>query len=210
MKKYLLIFTFLLPLFVFAKFFKGQIIYNDGSMSAVEVYLPIVAQKQKLTIRENNIRKVIDISEIKYLLVILNNNKEYLFKRGKLVNINNRKELKVRKNSNVLSLVNQMDDGIIISEEALNYSVKKVRGEETLIATYYGALVGLMLSKPDDEKLFTFYNSRSALKNIVDVTNDYLFYDCLNFAESINYKELDRKKSYIHQIVEIYNNCNKN
>lgn len=210
MKNNLFLLLLLIPLIAFAKFHKGEIIYNDGSVSSVEISLPINAVKQKLTVKKGNNKISVDISEIKYLIVILSNNEKFIFKRGKLSRANKTGEIKTNDKTDVLSLIDYAYDDIIVSCDALQYVVKKVKGKERMIAIYYGGISGYVLSNPNDEKLFFFHNTTRALKNSINRTQDYLFLKCPGFAESINYKELNKRGSFVHEIAKEYNNCIKN
>ncbi len=216
MKKLILLLLFFMPLLGLAKFYNGKIVYNNGKVSEVQVNLPLKASKKSISVKINNKKESVKISDIKYLIVTSNSGEDFVFKRGKLKRVNKDGEIKsaslLGKDVDGLTLVDKVYDDIIVSLGAQQYTIKKVKGKETMYAvseSNSAGAYGYVLSKPDDENIYFFFNSAAELKISLKRTKDILFSKCPEFAESINYKELDKKQSFVHQIAEEYNNCVK-
>jgi|26BtaG_2_1085354.scaffolds.fasta_scaffold00098_20 hypothetical protein len=211
MKKLIVLFYLFVPFLLFAKFYNGEIIYNNGSSKSIQIALPISATKQSITVKINDKKESIKIAEIKYLIVSLNDNQnKYLFKRGNVSRVNKAGEIITKEKTHLLSLVDEAYEDIIVSCDALQYIVKKIKGKETLIAVYHGGIGGYVLSAPDDDRLLFFMNHPKALRVSISRSEAYLFSKCPGFSESINYKELNRRGSFVHEIAEKYNHCIKN
>jgi|SRR5690554_786534 len=214
MKKILLLFIFLMPLALFAKFYDGKVIYKSGETVDLQINFPLKTTSKKLSVLMNGKKQKLDADKIAYIVVFLNNGKNnFVFKRGKDSRFDKEGNISTKKKTGIWTLIIKAYDHIIISETAQSYIVKKSKTKdkaETMIAVFDAqstSRFGTLLSKPDDDLVFFFLDVRkNFLKKSIERSQDYLFSKCANFAETIDYDSLE-SGNFIHEIAEIYNKC---
>lgn len=210
MKQLLLILTCVLPLTVSAKFYKGTIYYKtDGKSVDVEIEMPINVLAKNIHVKINGAKRKISSDELNFLRVYLNEGKDtYVMKRGHLVNF--KKNNRERKGVKVWSLLDDVRETIAASFAGRAYVVQKIKGEEKIVVVYDPSTQGYYLSKPNDDKLvFIEPSIGRKLKTMIQNTQDYLFPECENFADNIDFKKL-KAPNHIENLLDEYDKCLNN
>lgn len=216
MKNFLLFMLFLMPLGVFAKFHDGKVVYKSGKTIDLQIKFPLKTTSKKLSVSINGKKQKLEADKIAYIVVSLNDGKNnFVFKRGRDSRFDKEGNISNRKKTGVWTLILTAYENIIVSETAESYVVKKSRTkdkEERMIAVFNSqstSRFGTLLSKPDDDLVFFFLDVRkNFLKKSIEKSQNYLFSKCANFAEKIDYENLE-SGLFVHEIAKLYDECSE-
>jgi|SRR5690554_247568 len=212
MKKLLLLFIFLMPLALFAKFYDGQIIYKNGKTVDLQISFPLNPTAKKLKVKIDGKTQKLVADEIAYFTVAIDKgNSTFLFRRVQIGSIDKNGNLKkLRKGNRGWAIVEKAYKNTIIYDVGTKYGVKKVKGTERMVRVYEAGMDANLIGKPDEDIAFVMFDaSKWALRIGLKRAEKYLFDKCPDFTEKINVKEMGRR-DVVYQIAEFYDECAEN
>jgi len=210
LKKILLLTLFFLPFTLMAKYYSGEIVYDDGTSETLEILFPISNGNPNLKVKRDGKRASIKKELLKYILLELNDGEDkYVFLAGREYSKKNKKRKKV------FTLVeNVTDNGFVVGKLGLSFEINRIKGSDKLgvFVTYVEVYHNYSISKVNEETFFPIYSLsfgigiRKYYQRMIEKYQDTLFSDCLDLAEKVDYdKMMEGRGPYA--IIEAYSEC---